>query len=414
MEQFDHIIIGGGIIGCSIAYQLAKAECGTIVVLERNELASAASSLAAGLILQATTKTANTPLVQATGAAIAALEEELEDTVGFHAVGSLRIAASPSRLAELRSITENAARHDVDYEYLKPSQAKSMVPWLELPTDCETVFMPADGYVDPYLLSMAYARAARARGVEFRPRTAVNDIVVERECVIGVEINGERISGNTVIDAAGVWAALVSSQVGYALPMAPVRSHYWICERQPLFGSEHPITVLPDAAAYTRPETGGLVLGIQEPRSKTFDAHDLTNDPATFSPTVGDEHWDILAFGAEAVKPFFPAVMTARFSSYVAGLSAYTPDGSILLGAVPGVPGFVAAAGCCGNGVALSGGIGAAVCDLVRGEASTFDITSFEPGRFGKVDPYTIEFRERCAAARASKSRKSDNQLAGG
>ena len=282
-----------------------------------------------------------------------------------------------------------------------------MVPWLELPRDSEALFMPTDGYVDPYLLSMAYARAARARGVTFRPRTTVDNIAVQDGHAVGVEAGGERISGRMVIDAAGAWAALVSGLAGYALPMAPVRSHYWICEPEAAFGGDHPVTVLPDAAAYTRPETGGLVLGMQEPMSKTFDARDLPGDPAAFSPTAGEDHWQILADGAEALSAFFPSVMTAGFRNYVAGLSAYTPDGSILLGPVPGVSGFLAAAGCCGNGIALSGGIGAVVADLALGNAPAFDIAPFNPGRFGKIEPFGMEFRDRCAAARAAKSRRT-------
>jgi len=205
MEQFDHIIIGGGIIGCSIAYHLAKNDAGRIVVLERNELASAASSRAAGLILQATTKPSNTPLVQATGSTIADLEAELGDTIGLHTVGSLRIAASPPRLKELQTLAEEAVSRNIPCERLNHAQAKAMVPWLELPRDCETLFVPTDGYVDPYLLSMAYARAARARGVDFRLRTAVTGITVQRQRVVGIEVGGERMSGGTVIDAAGAW-----------------------------------------------------------------------------------------------------------------------------------------------------------------------------------------------------------------
>jgi 4-methylaminobutanoate oxidase (formaldehyde-forming) len=253
---------------------------------------------------------------------------------------------------------------------------------------------------------MAYARAARACGVTFRPRTAVTGITLQGQRVVGVDVGGEPISGGTVIDAAGAWAALVSQLAGYTLPMAPVRSHYWICEANAAFGADHPITVLSDAAAYTRPETGGLVLGIQEARSKTFDARDLPSDMAAFSPTAGEEHWDILADAADAVEAFFPAVLTARFSNYVAGLSAYTPDGAILLGPVPGLSGFLAAAGCCGSGVALSGGIGAIVSDLVLGNPTTCDITPFDPGRFGRIDPYGVEFRDRCATARAAKTRR--------
>ena len=405
MTGFDHIIVGGGVIGCSIAYHLAREGAGRILLLERGELANAASSRAAGLVLQVTGKPVNGPLVRATHDAIGALEAELGEAVGFHPVGSLRIAAAPARQAELRGLAEEAARQGVPCEDLEPAAARARVPWLELPAGSRALFMPGDGYLDPYLLTMAYARAARARGVAIRPRSAVTGTSLEGARVVGVEVEGEAIAGAGVIDAAGAWSALLAQQAGFALPMAPVRSHYWICEPEPGFGGDHPMTLLADAAAYTRPETGGLLLGLQEPRSKTFDARTLPDDMAAFSPTAGEEHWEILAAGADAVAPFFPGVMTARFSSYIAGLSAYTPDGAILLGTLPGIEGFLVAAGCCGNGVALSGGIGALVSDLALGKRPRWDINAFDPGRFGAVDPFDPVFRARCATARATKSR---------
>ena len=103
-----------------------------------------------------------------------------------------------------------------------------------------------------------------------------------------------------------------------------------------------------------------------------------------------------------------PHLTQAQFASYVSGLSTYTPDGTFLLGAVPGGTGFYAAAGCCGNGIALSAGIGTAISAMVRGDQPKFDVTPYAPDRFGAVDPYSRDFRERCAAARASKSRSSD------
>ena len=392
-------------LGCSIAYHLAREGAGRILLLERGELASAASSRAAGLLLQVTSKSANGPLVRATHDAIVALEAELGEAVGFHPVGSLRVAAAAERRRELQALAAEAARQGVPCDVLAPAAAKARVPWLELPEGSEVLFMPGDGYLDPYLLTMAYARAARARGVVIRPRTAVTGIRLEAGRVAAVELGEEVISAVQVIDAAGAWAALLARQAGFPLPMVPVRSHYWICEPEPEFCGDHPMTLLADAAAYTRPETGGLLLGLQEPRSKTFDARGLPDDMAAFSPTTGDEHWEILAAGAEAVAPFFPGVMAARFSSYIAGLSAYTPDGAILLGPLPGVEGFLVAAGCCGNGVALSGGIGALISDLALGKAPRWDIKAFDPGRFGPVDPFDPEFRARCAAARAAKSR---------
>ncbi|NKB60853.1 MAG: FAD-dependent oxidoreductase [Gammaproteobacteria bacterium] len=254
-------------------------------------------------------------------------------------------------------------------------------------------------------MSMSYIRAAQARGAVVRPYTDVQDVVMEGEKVVGVLIDTGQIACSTVIDACGVWAALLSERVGFALPMAPVRSHYWITEPSTSYGGEHPVTILPDVAAYTRPEVGGLVLGLQEPCSATFNARDLPNDPAAFSPTQGEEHWDILANAYEGLAQFFPAIETAQFSSYISGLSSYTPDGAIILGPVPGVTGFHAAAGACGSGITLSGGMGDVIADLVLQQEPAFDISRFKSDRFGQVDPFSEPFRKRCAMVRASKSR---------
>lgn len=405
METFDYVIVGGGIVGASVAYHLMCKNAGTLLLLERNDLASAASSRAAGLILQASTKFSKTPLAKLTVETMPVLEEELSESVGYHNVGSLRIAVSEDRVAELEAMADDASKWDIPVEWPSISEVRHMVPWLDTSTIRKVAFFPTDGYVDPYLLSMSYIKAARARGAVVRPHTDVQDVLMEGKKVIGVMCDTGQIACNTVIDACGVWAALFSERVGYPLPMAPVRSHYWITEPSSSYGGEQPVTILPDIAAYLRPEVGGLVFGVQEPHSATFNARDLPNNPAAFSPTQGEEHWDILADTYEAVAQIFPAIETAEFSSYICGLSSYTPDGEVILGPVPGVSGFYAAAGACGSGITLSAGMGDAIADLVLEQETAFDITPFRPDRFGQVDPFGEPFRERCAAARASKSR---------
>ncbi len=405
MKTYDHVIVGGGIIGASIAYHLACEDAGSVLLLERNELASAASSRAAGLILQVSTNTAKTALIRRTCSTIQTLSEELGEDVGFHAVGSLRLAASEARVRDLEDMAAEAECHGIPFEWLRAEDAEARVPWLDISNLSKVGFLPTDGYVDPYLLSMAYARAAGTRGVELRPRAAVEDIIVSDGAVAGVTTATERIECGSVIDAAGAWAALLSARAGFPLPMAPVRSHYWITKPDPAYGGDHPVVTMPDAGAYTRPDVGGLLLGIQERHSATFDARDLPGDPNEFSPTVGDAHWDRLAEAAAGVGRFFPGIHEAQFANYIAGLSAYTPDGKIVLGPVPNVRGFLAAAGCCGSGIALSAGIGAAIADLALGRDARFDIDAFRPDRFGTVDPFSLEFRDRCAASRANKSR---------
>ena len=404
METFDHIIIGGGVLGLSIAYYFARDSRDSVLVLERNELAGSASSKAAGLVLQASSKPPNTPLAKLTREIVPQLEEETGDPVGFHDVGSIRIAASDARVEELKSVEQNASGNDIPFVHLSHEEARRKAEWLDVTTSNRITFFPGDGYVDPYLLGHAYGRAARNRGVQIRTRTAVNDMMIDSGAVVGVRCSSGEVSGGSIIDAAGAWASVISAQAGYPLPMTPTRSHYWITAADKVYGGEFPVVLLPDCQAYMRPEVGGMIIGVQEKSSATFDARDLPDDINTFSPTQGEEHWDVIGGAMEAISVFFPAVMEAEFSHYVSGLSTYTPDGKILLGAIPGVRNFFTAAGCCGNGIALSAGIGSAISALVRNEQPAFDIAPFAPDRFGLVDPFSREFRDLCAAARAAKS----------
>ena len=405
VEAFDHIIIGGGVLGLSIAYHLARNGGETVLVLERNELASAASSKAAGLILQSSGKPFQTPMVKITRDTFSLLEEDLGEPIGFHEVGSLRIAASAERAAELENIELDATNHGIPFQNLSADEAQEKAPWLNPSTARRISFFPTDGYVDPYVLSTSYGRAAQKFGALIRPRTAVTDLIINAGHITGVKTRSGDIFSGSIIDAAGAWASLLATRAGYPLPMTPTRSHYWIAAPDAGYRADFPVTLLPDPRAYARPEVGGMVLGVQEMESATFDARELPYDINSFSPTQGEEHWDILIEAMEAISMFFPKLPDAQFTSYVSGLSTYTPDGNIILGAVPGCTGLLAATGCCGNGISLSAGVGAAIAALARNEEPRFDLTPFAVDRFGPVDPFSPAFRDRCAAARAAKSR---------
>jgi sarcosine oxidase subunit beta len=158
---------------------------------------------------------------------------------------------------------------------------------------------------------------------------------------------------------------------------------------------------LPDARAYTRPEVGGLLIGVQEAESRAYDARALT--PA-FSMRAVERDWDVLLGQLGAIRPFFPFLEAAPMVDAIAGLTTYTPDGRYLLGEVPGIDGFLVACGCCGLGVAGSGGIGAAIAEIVVDGQATLDVSPFRVDRFGRVDPHTPAFRRRCALARSRKS----------
>jgi sarcosine oxidase subunit beta len=251
------------------------------------------------------------------------------------------------------------------------------------------------------ILAHAYARAARALGARFSTGVAVNRIEVTHGRASGVETSQGRVSAAAVVVAAGAWSNLLTVPLGCALPTAPVRSEYWITAPAPAFPRGHPVVILPDARAYSRPELGGLLFGLRGLRGVAADPRVLPDDAAGFA--IPDAE-DTLAEGADALTGLCPPLVHAGIAHAVEGLSTYTPDGAFVLGAAPGITGLFVATGCCGAGIAASGGIGLALASVMLNRDVGIDLTAFAPGRFGVVDPFDPTFRARCAAARAQKT----------
>ncbi len=401
-DRADLVIIGGGILGCAIAWHYARWGTGRAILLERDTLAFAATSRAAALLTRARAKTALMPLIAQTYADVAALETELEEPLDLQRVGSLHVAASEPRQQELRELITVAEATGLQVEWLTADEAVRRVPWLNPEAIAAAAFMPDDAFIDPYRLTMAYARAAKQRGVKLLQGTAVHGFRCPDNRVTGVITDQGIIYSRYVVDAAGAWANLLAMPLGVGLPMAPVRSQYWITTPDPLFPPDHPIVILPDARAYSRPELGGLLFGLRERQSVSFDPRRLPDESSEFA--LGDEDgWSSLVEGAPALRQFLPMLDRLEIAHHVAGLSTYTPDGLFVLGPVPETRGFLAATGCSGAGIAAAGGVGASIAALAMGKTPPFDLTPFRPDRFGSVDPFDPQFRQRCEWARSNK-----------
>ena len=399
----DVIIIGGGILGCAIAYYLAGFGRGQVLLLERRTVAGANSPRAAGLLSRPRPKAALTPLVLETYAAIADLEDELSQSLGLRQVGSLHVAESPSARASLADLVKSADSAGVVSEWIKPAEAVRLVPWLALEGEVAVAFFPEDAYVDPYMLTQAYAYGAKLRGAVIREGVGVTAIRCRADRVIGVETPDGFLAAPIVIDAAGVWAGVLAWEAGIGLPMAPVRSQYWITSPHPLFALRQPIVLLPDARTYTRPEIGSLLFGLREAKSVHMDPWELPEDVSGLHLDSAPESWDTLLEGIPPLAHYFPAVEQIGIAHHVAGLSTYTPDGMFVLGEAPGLEGFLVATGCSGAGIAASGGIGLALAQLAVGQTPSFDLAPHRVDRFGAVNPADPAFRQRCADARSMK-----------
>jgi 4-methylaminobutanoate oxidase (formaldehyde-forming) len=232
---------------------------------------------------------------------------------------------------------------------------------------------------------------------------AVKSVLLHQGAVKGVQTSEGNLEGSVVIDAGGVWAGLLAWDLGIGLPMAPVRSHYWITAPDSLFDRNQPFVILPDARAYTRPEGGQLLFGLRESKGVSVDPRRLPEDLSGFMIGRPEDERESLLEGYPLLHPLFPGLDKIGIAHYITGLSTYTPDGLFVLGPVPGIKGFLAAAGCCGAGIAASGGIGRAVAELAAGVPCTVELHPFSVERFGPVDPMSEAFQKRCADARSRK-----------
>ena len=403
MKSYDVVIIGGGVLGGAVAFYLAKRGVDNILLLERNSIAHGNSSLAAGLLTRGRFKPALIPMVLETYQAIREVESVTRNSLHVHQTGCLYAAISPEHQKGLRELAAISAQGGIKVEWLDTTSAAHMLPWMHLPRDTSVVFMPEDGYVDGYTLASGYIKAAHILGVHVRENAQVTEIIKRGDQIVGVKTASEKILANVVVDAAGVWAGLLAHEIGIGLPMAPIRSHYWITEPNPQFSPEQPFVILPDVRAYARPEGNRLLFGFRERESASVHPFDLPDTMEGFTFKQDSQGWQTLMEGAPDMSLYIPLIGQIQISSYVRGLSNYTPDGNFVLGEYPGLSGFIAATGCAGAGIAMSGGIARLIADLITGQPPFVDPALHQIQRFGAVNPMSYEFIQSCADARAGK-----------
>jgi len=403
METADIVVIGGGVLGGAVAFYVAKQNPGRVILLERNTIAQGNSSLAAGLLTRGRFKPDLIPMVLETYSAIDEIEKTIGASLGMRQTGCLYVAVSHENQKNIRKLAMISSDAGLKGEWLDHTDVSRLVPWLKIPRDTSLVFIPDDGYIDGYALSSGYIKSARKLGVEVREQTSVLSICREGNHVTGVKTSQGEISAPIVVDAAGVWAGLLAHEIGIGLPMAPVRSHYWLTDSHAQFSPNQPFVILPDAHAYARPESDRLLFGFRESQSVSVDPRELPEKMDGYTFNQDSNGWESLLEGIPDFRKFFPLVEELEISNYIKGLSNYTPDGNFILGAFPGLDGFIAATGCAGAGIAMSGGIGRLVSELITGRPTFVDSTPHQINRFGAIDPLDPNFIQRCAEARSGK-----------
>jgi glycine/D-amino acid oxidase-like deaminating enzyme len=370
-------IVGGGAIGCAVALALTRAGYRDIQVLEQGELAGATSGQAAGLVGQVRATWERCRLAMASVAAYARIEQETGYTADWRQTGSVRIAMNAARAAEFRALAEVARSAGLDVEFLTAARLAELCPVLDTAGVTAALWCPTDGYLQPVSLVMAYARAARERGVTFAAHTTLTGIRVTAGAVSGVRTDRGPAATSMVINAAGPWAGAVAALAGLELPVVPVRHEYFVTEPVAGWHGGLPVLRIPDIRLYARAEGHRILCG-------GWEADGLSLDPravAIGQPLVTPPDWDVLSGFARDFARFAPAVTGAGVREVFRGFPAFSPDGRFIVGPVAGLRGFVMAAACNAHGVSGSAGLAEHVLESLQPDPSRY-VRSLSPARF--------------------------------
>jgi glycine/D-amino acid oxidase-like deaminating enzyme len=374
------VIVGGGAIGCAIAYRLAEAGKTDVLLVEKNPaLASATTAQAAGLVGQVRSAEDRIRLAMDSVATFSRLQQHDGATPNWRQVGSLRIALTDARADEFGGLLATARRAGLEVELLDQAAAQSRWPGRITSDVKAALWCPSDGYLQPYDLAMAYREHARAAGVRFATEVQVTGIALSAGSVAAVETGQGRIRCQTAIIATGAHGWHVARLSGIELPVVPVRHEYVITVPIEGLRPDLPTVRVPDATLYGRPDVNALLLGGWEPAAMSCDPHDygLDDEPPAIEPD-----WPVLANFCELLAPLYPPVASAGIRHVVRGGPTFTPDGRFFVGPTKRVPGLLLAAGCNAHGVSGSAGIGSHVVEALLEPRPSAYVRSLSPDRF--------------------------------
>ena len=378
------VVIGGGVIGTSVAYHLTELGWTDVVLLEQGELSSGTTWHAAGLVGQLRANQSGTRLVQYSTELYSRLEDEVGLSTGFRRCGGVTVARTEDRMTQLRRTAATAAAFDLECELLTPEEALERYPILRVDDLVGAIWLPGDGKANPTDLTAALARGARQRGAQVFEKTRVLDVHVEAGRVTGVRTDAGDIEAEVVVNCAGQWAKAVGALAGANVPLHSAEHFYVVTD--PFEGVHPDLPVLrdPDGYTYFKEEVGGLVVGGFEPDAKPWVSPDQIPHPFEFS--LLEEDWEHFAPLMENAVHRVPALEETGIRKFYNGPESFTPDNQFILGEAPEVRGFFVGAGFNSVGIATAGGAGRALAEwIVEGEP-TLDLTSVDVRRFARFN----------------------------
>ena len=384
------VVIGGGVIGCSVAYHLAKFGWKDIVLLERDQLTSGTTWHAAGLVSQLGPTAAVTKIRKYTLDLYKELEKKVDHSAGLRLNGALSIAENQGRWEELKRQATTAQLYDVNVQILDKEKIKKEFPIINTKDVIGGILMPGDGAADPSGVTHMLAKAAKLEGVKIFEKSPVEKILTKKGKVAGVRVNEKEIECEYVVLASGMWSRQIGEKTGVSIPLYPAEHFYIITEPIKNLSKTLPVIRDYDNRTYIKEDAGKLLVGIFE--GKSIPAFNNSNIvPEDFSYGEFPENFEHFEPYLEAAVKRFPILESAGIRKFFSGPESFTPDTNTLLGEVPEVKNFFVCCGLNSIGIGSGGGVGKVTAEWLMTGHINEDIFNYDIKRFQKFHSH-IDF----------------------
>ncbi len=366
-DRAQIVVIGGGIIGCSTAYHLARDHKADVVLLEQGKLTGGSTWHAAGLVGQLRSSASITQVLKYSTELYRNLAEETGLETGWKMTGCLRLASTKDRWTEYKRLATTAGSFGMEMHLLSPSEVKAMWPLMDVSDLIGASFLPSDGQASPSDITQSLAKGARMHGAKLFEEVEVTGFETKDGRITAVNTTAGRIVCEKVVNCGGMWARQIGDMAGINVPLQPVKHQYIITEKIDGLSSDAATIRDPDRRTYFKEEVGGLVMGGYEPNPIAWTTGDV---PQKFQFQLFDDDWDHFEQHLEQAIARIPALETTGVKQMINGPESFTPDGNFILGAAPECANMYVGAGFNAFGIASGGGAGWVLAQWVmKGEA---------------------------------------------
>jgi 4-methylaminobutanoate oxidase (formaldehyde-forming) len=382
------VIVGGGVIGCSIAYHLAHAGWTDVVLLERDRLTSGTTWHAAGLMTCfGSFSETSTKIRLYSRELYARLEEETGQATGFKPVGLIEAAADGDRLEEYRRVAAFQRHLGLEVDEISPREMADLFPWARTDDLLAGFHVPGDGRVNPVDVTTALAKGARQLGVRIVEGVSVEDVLVDGGRVTGVEVSTRagggddrsRIEAEYVVNCAGMWARELGARNGLVIPNQAAEHYYLITDTIDGLDPDAPVFEDPASYGYYREEGGGMMVGLFEPQAAPWRVGGVPRD---FSFGKIPPDWDRMGPFLEKAMARVPVTLEVGVRTFFCGPESFTPDLAPAVGQAPGIRNYFVAAGMNSVGILSAGGLGRVMAEWITAGRPDVDVTGFNVDRF--------------------------------